>query len=139
VLSDHTDVDGATIFRQACAIGPGGHRVEAPERAVPVGPVAGLDQGEEPGLAGYDQGAGGGVVIGLLSMAQIWAVREINGLAHDDRHWRGRRSNCHRRGHHRSRREQRRPRLRREFAMREAEAIVKALDVAGYQIIRRRT
>jgi hypothetical protein len=79
------------------------------------------------------------VVIGLLSMAQIWVVREINGLAHDDRHWRGRRSNCHRRGHHRSRREQRRPRLRREFAMREAEAIVKALDVAGYQIIRRRT
>jgi hypothetical protein len=36
VLSEHTADDGATIFRQAD--GPGGHRVEAAERALTVGP-----------------------------------------------------------------------------------------------------
>jgi hypothetical protein len=33
------------------------HRVEAAECALPVGPVQGLDQGEEPGQPGDDPGA----------------------------------------------------------------------------------
>jgi bifunctional non-homologous end joining protein LigD len=48
VLSDHTDDDGATIFRQACRMGLEGiasKKLSAPYRS---GPVAGLDQGEEP-------------------------------------------------------------------------------------------
>jgi bifunctional non-homologous end joining protein LigD len=48
VLSDHTDGDGATIFRQPCHMGLEGHRLEATERALQVRPVAGLAQGEEP-------------------------------------------------------------------------------------------
>jgi hypothetical protein len=70
VLSDHTDEDG-TMLPASLQAGPRGHRVEAAERALPVGPVAGLDQGEEPGQPGDDPGPRGGVVIGLLSMPQI--------------------------------------------------------------------
>jgi hypothetical protein len=62
VLSDHTDDDGATIFRQACVMGLRGDRVKAADRALSVGPLAGLAQGEEPGQPGDDPGAGSGVV-----------------------------------------------------------------------------
>jgi bifunctional non-homologous end joining protein LigD len=48
VISEHTDEDGATIFREACRNGTGRHRVEEAERTLQVGPVAGLAQGEEP-------------------------------------------------------------------------------------------
>ena len=48
--------------------GPGGHRVEAAERALPVGPVAGLDQGQEPGQPGDDPGAGSRVV----NVDELW-------------------------------------------------------------------
>jgi hypothetical protein len=62
VLSDHTDDDGATIFRQACVMGLRGDRVKAADRALSVGPLAGLAQGEEPGQPGDDPGAGSGMV-----------------------------------------------------------------------------
>jgi hypothetical protein len=62
VLSDHTDEDGATIFRQACVMGLEGI-VEAADRALQVGPVAGLAQGEEPGQPGDDPRAGSGLVM----------------------------------------------------------------------------
>jgi hypothetical protein len=42
--------------------GPRGHRVEEAERALQVGPVSRLAQGEEPGQPGNDPGAGNGVV-----------------------------------------------------------------------------
>jgi hypothetical protein len=48
VLSDHTDEDGSTIFRQACVMGLEGivsKRLTAP---LQVGPVAGLAEGQEP-------------------------------------------------------------------------------------------
>jgi bifunctional non-homologous end joining protein LigD len=45
VLSDHTD--RRHHLPAGLPDGPGGHRVEAPLRALSVGPVAGLDQGEE--------------------------------------------------------------------------------------------
>jgi ATP dependent DNA ligase domain len=41
---------------------PRGHCVEAAQRAVPLGPVAGLAQGEEPRQPSDDPGAGGRVV-----------------------------------------------------------------------------
>ena len=62
VLSDHTDEDGATIFRHACRMGLEGIVSKRLTRALSVGPVAGLAQGEEPGQPGDDPGAGGGVV-----------------------------------------------------------------------------
>jgi hypothetical protein len=61
VLSDHTDDDGATIFRQACVMGLRGDRVKAADRALSVGPLAGLAQGE-PDSPGDDPGAGSRVV-----------------------------------------------------------------------------
>jgi hypothetical protein len=42
---------------------PRGHRVEAAVRALPIGSVAELDQGEKPGQPCYNPGAGGGVVM----------------------------------------------------------------------------
>jgi hypothetical protein len=39
-----------------------GHRVEAAERALQVGPVAGLDQGQESRQSGYDALPGGAMV-----------------------------------------------------------------------------
>jgi hypothetical protein len=42
VLSGHTYEDGALIFQQACLMGLE-DRVETAERALSVGPVAGLD------------------------------------------------------------------------------------------------
>ena len=48
VLSDHTDDDGAHDLPAGLPHGPRGHRVEAAERALPIGPVAGLAQGQEP-------------------------------------------------------------------------------------------
>jgi bifunctional non-homologous end joining protein LigD len=51
VLSDHTDEDGTTIFLQACRMGLEGivrYCLEAADCTLPVGPVAGLAQGEEP-------------------------------------------------------------------------------------------
>jgi hypothetical protein len=62
VLSDHTDDDGATVFRRACKMGLEGHRVEAAGRAIPVGPVARLDQGQESGEPGDGPRAGSRVV-----------------------------------------------------------------------------
>jgi hypothetical protein len=46
----------------ACRMGLEGSLVEAALRALPIGPVAGLAQGEERGRPGDDQGAGSGVV-----------------------------------------------------------------------------
>jgi bifunctional non-homologous end joining protein LigD len=62
VFNEHTDEDGTVVFRHALQDGPGGHRLEAPDRAVPVRAVAGLDQGQEPGEPGDGAGAGGPVV-----------------------------------------------------------------------------
>jgi bifunctional non-homologous end joining protein LigD len=62
VLSEHTADDGASVFPAGLPHGPRGHRFEAPERALSVGPVAGLDQGEEPGQPGNGAGAGSRVV-----------------------------------------------------------------------------
>jgi bifunctional non-homologous end joining protein LigD len=50
VLSDHTDDDGATIFRHACRMGPEGIVSKRLGRTLQVRPIAGLDQGEEPRL-----------------------------------------------------------------------------------------
>jgi ATP-dependent DNA ligase len=55
VLSEHTDDDGATIFRQACRMGLEGivsKRLSAPRRSGPS-----RAQGEEPGQPGYGSGA----------------------------------------------------------------------------------
>jgi bifunctional non-homologous end joining protein LigD len=49
VLSAHTADDGASIYRQACRNGAGGHRVETAERALPVRAQPALAKGEEPG------------------------------------------------------------------------------------------
>jgi hypothetical protein len=54
VFNEHTDQDGATVFRLQA--GPRGHRLEAALRALPIGPVARLAQGEEPGQPGHDPG-----------------------------------------------------------------------------------
>jgi hypothetical protein len=42
--------------------GSGGHRVEAADRALQVGPIAGLAQGEEPGKPRHDPSAGSRMV-----------------------------------------------------------------------------
>jgi hypothetical protein len=60
-------------YYQCMQAWPGGHCVEAAERAVPVGPVTGLDQGEESQQCSHDPRTGSGVarVLGprLLSPA----------------------------------------------------------------------
>jgi hypothetical protein len=58
VLSTHTADDGAAIFRHACPHGPRRNRIETAERALQVGAVAGLAQGEKPEQPGDDPGAG---------------------------------------------------------------------------------
>jgi ATP-dependent DNA ligase len=63
VISEHTDEDGATIFRQACKMGLEGNvskRLSTPYRS---GPVAGLDQGEEPRQPGDGETSGGSLVM----------------------------------------------------------------------------
>jgi bifunctional non-homologous end joining protein LigD len=47
VLSDHTDEDGATIFRHACVMGLEGIVSKPADGTLSVGPVAGLAQGQE--------------------------------------------------------------------------------------------
>jgi bifunctional non-homologous end joining protein LigD len=47
VLNEHTDEDGATVFRHAR-----GQRIETARGAVPVRPLPGLAQGQEPGQRG---------------------------------------------------------------------------------------
>jgi hypothetical protein len=42
-------------FQQACKMGLEGHRVEETERALPVGPVPGLAQSEEPRQPRHDR------------------------------------------------------------------------------------
>ena len=49
VLSDHTDEDGAAALRPRVPHGPRRHRVEAAERALPVGPVADWLKVKNPG------------------------------------------------------------------------------------------
>jgi len=44
-----------------------GHRVEAAERALPIGAIAGLAQGEEPGQPGDGAGACGAEVMAASS------------------------------------------------------------------------
>jgi hypothetical protein len=68
---------GATIFQQALQARPGGHRVEAAERAQQVRPVAGLDQGQEPGQPGDDPGTGSRVV--NLSSRRWKNIRRLRG------------------------------------------------------------
>jgi hypothetical protein len=55
VLSDHTEEDGATIFRQPASWA----RVIVSKRlpALQIRPVAGLAQSQEPGRSGDDPGA----------------------------------------------------------------------------------
>jgi hypothetical protein len=60
----------ATIFRHPRKLGLDGI-VSKAERALSVGPFAGLPQGQEPGQPGFRPGARGSVVIGSLSMAEI--------------------------------------------------------------------
>ena len=52
VLSDHTAGRRRHHLPAGLPHGPRGHRVEAAERALPVGAVAGLAQGQEPGQPG---------------------------------------------------------------------------------------
>jgi hypothetical protein len=62
VLSDHTDEDGATIFRQACVMGLEGivsKRLTAPYRS---GPSRDWIKDQEPGQPSDDPGAGSGMV-----------------------------------------------------------------------------
>jgi hypothetical protein len=63
VLSDHTDEDGATIFRQACRMGLEGHCVEEAERALSVRQVDRVAENQESEQPGDDPGAGSRVVI----------------------------------------------------------------------------
>jgi hypothetical protein len=63
VLSQYTDEDGALISRQACKLGLEGIRVETAERALPVGPVAGSAQGQEPGQSRDGATSRGAMVI----------------------------------------------------------------------------
>jgi bifunctional non-homologous end joining protein LigD len=67
VLSDHTDDDGATIFRHACKLGLQGivsKRLTAPYRSGPSRDwLAGLAQGQEPGQSRNDPSAGSRVVM----------------------------------------------------------------------------
>jgi hypothetical protein len=55
---------GDLMFRHACALGPRRHCLEAARLALPVGPLARLDQVEEPGGVGSQarggRGTGGG-------------------------------------------------------------------------------
>jgi hypothetical protein len=68
-----TPIRTALPFAARVQNGPGGHRVEAAKRALPLGAVAGLDQGQEPGQPGDDPGArgGAGMRIGLVSPAGL--------------------------------------------------------------------
>jgi hypothetical protein len=63
VLSDHTDEDGATIFRQACRMGLEGHCVEEAARALSVRQVDRVAENQESEQPGDDPGAGSRVVI----------------------------------------------------------------------------
>src|SRR5262245_44578255 len=47
-LSEHIDGAGASIYQNACRNGPGRHRGQAAGSALPIGTLAGLDQGQEP-------------------------------------------------------------------------------------------
>jgi hypothetical protein len=62
VFNEHTDEDGPTVFRHACRFGFEGNRVKAVDCALPVGPVPGLDQGQEPGQPSDGESASGNVV-----------------------------------------------------------------------------
>jgi hypothetical protein len=48
---------GDIVFRHACALGPRRHCLEAARLALPVGPLARLDQVEESGGAGMEDAA----------------------------------------------------------------------------------
>jgi hypothetical protein len=61
-LNEHTEADGATVFRQAYAMGRR-DRFQTAGCALPVRHVAGLDQGQEPGQLRRTQGSRGTVVI----------------------------------------------------------------------------
>src|SRR5215831_2350513 len=49
--------------------GPRGDRLEAARLALPLRPIAGLAQDEEPGRAGGEAGGGGGLVKGAPEMS----------------------------------------------------------------------
>jgi bifunctional non-homologous end joining protein LigD len=56
-LSDHIEGnDGEAMFRHACAMGLEGIVAKRRDRPYRSGAFAGLDQGEEPGRTGCDQG-----------------------------------------------------------------------------------
>jgi hypothetical protein len=62
VYNDHTEEDGATVFRHACKLGFEGivsKRLTAP---LPIRTIARLDQGQEPGQPGDGETSGGAVV-----------------------------------------------------------------------------
>jgi ATP-dependent DNA ligase len=42
IFNEHTDLDGATVFRHACKMGLGGHRVETAYGALPLRTIGGL-------------------------------------------------------------------------------------------------
>jgi hypothetical protein len=56
-----------------------GHRIEAALRALPIGAVAGLDQGEEPGQPGDEPSARGGVVVLLWKGIDPVMKRRLGG------------------------------------------------------------
>jgi bifunctional non-homologous end joining protein LigD len=56
VISEHTDEDSATIFHQACKMGLN-DMFRSGRARLPVGPVAGLAQDQEPRQPGDDPGA----------------------------------------------------------------------------------
>jgi hypothetical protein len=111
--------DGAAIPPAGLQDGPRRHRIEVPERALQVGPVAGLDQGKEPGQPRYDPGAGSGVVNVMAIDAAQAAIRlVIAGALVENGESSGRGFDA-------------------LFAMRQAEAVVRALELSGYEIRRR--
>jgi hypothetical protein len=78
VYNEHTDEDGATVFRHACKLGFEGHRVEAAGGALPIRAVSGLDQGQEPGQPG-DAAASVGAMVNDRRSPAPWRADKIAG------------------------------------------------------------
>jgi len=48
-FNEHIEADGPTVFDTPAAPRPRGHRVQAPRSALPLGPLEGLGEDQEPG------------------------------------------------------------------------------------------
>jgi hypothetical protein len=76
VFNEHTDEDGAIVFRH------GGHRVEATDRALSIGAVAGLAQDQGPGQPGDDPGTRAFRAVGAMTSHRFpppWSTDKIPG------------------------------------------------------------